>query len=64
METGGAIAGLLVDKKEILFYILEVAFLEEVVQAARGIEPTAEVDGGPSQSALRKLQIRWIIYIW
>lgn len=47
MQAGGAIVGLLIDKEEILFYILQVAFLEEIVQTAWGIESTAEVNGGP-----------------
>ena len=48
METGRPIGGLLIDKEEILFYILKIAFFEEVIKTTRGIEPATEVDGGPS----------------
>jgi hypothetical protein len=57
MKTAGALMVLLIEEEEILLCILQVALLEEIIQAAGRVEAAAEVKSGPLESALGELDI-------
>ena len=52
---------MLINKKQILLYILKIAFLKEIVEASGGVEAAAKVNTGPLESTLGELNIGGII---
>lgn len=52
---------MLVNKKQVLLYILKKAFLKEIIEAGGRVEAAAKVNAGPLESTLGELNIGGII---